>query len=439
MKGKQKVLIVYVLFLPFFCSDASDRALEARIQGYVNLVSQGVGLRLGEYSRSAVSIALVKLALGRKEGADFLPDEEAVLHWLKKREIAPTLKDPDTKGTLLHFAAFYGAGRVMHFLLYKARVPITVDKEGKSPLHWACDPYNKMPRKEVVELLVRVKKSLIHGCDSAQKTPLFYLSSYSEVADYLLEKGANINAQDDYGWTPLFMCKDEESTRYLCSHGADVNQQDDRKLPILGAYLTEYVSRLDVAKKKPECLSKEVNGLQEGIKVLLQYGCYVHLRYHPAYKMKSLDSDHLEKERMKRIKVLQTSFGDILRPMEEALEWVKVRSALSEETKTIQGVSPVLFFDRYVSLLPFFKARYKEMEEILEKEKGPESCGSVFTFEEFLSRLSFSKHISPALAYVSCDLMCNKEKYEAARFLPEEQRSEMGKKIMEKVFSLKED
>ena len=440
-KGKKKFLIIYA-FLYFLNSAASDVSIEARVQGYVNLVAQGVGLRPGENSGCAQSIALIRIALGRMQGSDFSPDEETVLYLLKNNYLDPQMKEPGTRATLLHLAAFYGACKVMLFLLYEACVCIDVDHEGKSPLHWACNPYDRAPRKEVLELLVSVKKDLIYERDVFYKTPFFYLQFYSEAADYLLEVGANINVQDEGGRSPLFNFKNEENTRYLCSRGANVNQPGNHELTAMGTYLTDYCSRYDLAKNNPQGLFvAQAHELRKGIKVLIQYGCYVHRMYHPAYKMAPLKSEHLQNEKMKKVRILGSTFGRIFRDIEESLEWIKVRLELSRKS-SMEGVSPVVVFDRYVSALPFFEARHREMNEILDKEGAAKSVPVVkpvdtdVKFAYFLSRLSFSKQISPEFYRMACDLMHNKAEYTAARSFSDEQHGEIGKRILEKIFPL---
>jgi len=438
VSGKKKILALYVSVY-FFCSSASDLPIEIRLENYLTIVDQKCGVRASNSSKRG--IFLIKVALGMLRGEDFCPDEEAVLYLLRRGYLNPYIKDPHTGATLLHFAAFYGACDVMRYLLRELHISIEVDDEGKTPLHWACNPYHKTPSKKVIKLLVEAKKDLIHIRDFTHKTPLFYLSSYSEAADFLLDLGANINAQDEYGRTVLFRFKNEESTRYLCLHGADVNQADHNRLTALGAYLTDYSSRRDLAKNNPGLFVKDVNEIEKGLKVLLQYGCYIPRMYHPGYRMSPLKSDYLQKEKMKKLRVLLGVFGHAIETMEEALNLVKVRLELSLRSGTIRSLSPLVFFDRYVSALSFFETRYSEMNEILEKEKElgirseEGSLDSVSEFGEFLSRLSFSKQISPELSLMACDLISNKEEYVAARVLPDSERAEMGKKILEKIFS----
>ena len=51
-----------------------------------------------------------------------------------------------------------------------------------------------------------------------------------EAAQCLLARGADINARDDVGWTPLYCAvrtKEIQAVRLLLEHGADVNARDN--------------------------------------------------------------------------------------------------------------------------------------------------------------------------------------------------------------------
>jgi hypothetical protein len=429
---KRTILISYLLF-NFIEIHSSSLPVQDRIQVYLNNVCAGKGMVPGDDSPSARSIALVKVALGIKEGGEFFPDEEAVLYLLKKQYLNPTIQDSCTGGTLLHFAAFYGACQVIQYLLEK-NIPIEVDLEGQTPLHWAMESYNKVSRKEVIELLVSAKKDLVHARDFRHKTPLFNVSCFSEGGEKLLRLGADINAQDISGKSLLFSFKKKEEIKELCAHGIDVNLRDKSQLTALGGYLTLYSSAIDLIK------DETINEIQKSIEQILYYGGYVPRMYHPAYKLGPLKSDYFQKERDKKMQAITLSFESILGSVEEVLVLLKKRLALSQKSSSLKKVSSLMVFDKYVAMLPFFESRYKEMKEIEKKET--DLCSKEFSFNDrikfknFLSQFYSSKTISPEMVFMACDLIKNKHMYEGIKLLPEENRSAMGEVILSKLCSL---
>jgi len=58
-----------------------------------------------------------------------------------------------------------------------------------------------------------------------------------ETAALLLERGADIEARDQNGWTPLHMADSPEAVAFLVEHGADVNAVDDSGFTPLGRAL----------------------------------------------------------------------------------------------------------------------------------------------------------------------------------------------------------
>ena len=62
------------------------------------------------------------------------------------------------------------------------------------------------------------------------------------IIKLFIKDGANVNAQDSWGRTPLFNARDKESAQLLIDHGADINARDfSGERPLFGAYGTDVV------------------------------------------------------------------------------------------------------------------------------------------------------------------------------------------------------
>lgn len=109
--------------------------------------------------------------------------------------------------TLLHWAANNGRVEVVRYLLSKGADPNAKDKETRSVLQVAMgfiNPYEDADRCKIAKLLIA------HGANVNSKTdwnltPLHWASSVNapETVEFLLLKGANPNAVDKNGFTPL--------------------------------------------------------------------------------------------------------------------------------------------------------------------------------------------------------------------------------------------
>jgi hypothetical protein len=86
-------------------------------------------------------------------------------------------------------------------------------------------------RQEVVAFLDADPKC-VNACNECGDTPLHKAIApgrTEELVELLIARGANVNARDKYGWTPLFNATDDRrlsQARILISHGADVNAKD---------------------------------------------------------------------------------------------------------------------------------------------------------------------------------------------------------------------
>ncbi|MEM3964467.1 MAG: ankyrin repeat domain-containing protein [Thermofilaceae archaeon] len=89
-----------------------------------------------------------------------------------------------------------------------------------------------------------VKKLVVKGADVNAKdlsgwTPLHYAAKegHLEIVQFLVEKGASVNAEDISGWTPLHeaaYCGHLEIARFLAMRGANVNAREniDKATPL---------------------------------------------------------------------------------------------------------------------------------------------------------------------------------------------------------------
>ena len=105
---------------------------------------------------------------------------------------------------------------------------------GWTPLHFAArDGY-----KEIVELLI-AEGANVNANNQYGYTPL-HLATTKEVAALLISNGADVNAKIDEGWTSLHSAVangHKEVVEVLIAKGADVNaKDDDGDTPLLYAY-----------------------------------------------------------------------------------------------------------------------------------------------------------------------------------------------------------
>ncbi len=97
------------------------------------------------------------------------------------------------------------------------------DEQGETPLHWTA----KSNSRDVAELLI-TKGADINAEDKSGNTPMSVAaqSNSRDVVELLIAKGVNVNAEDKYGNTPLFWAAESNSrdvAELLISKGADVN------------------------------------------------------------------------------------------------------------------------------------------------------------------------------------------------------------------------
>src|SRR6267142_601009 len=131
-------------------------------------------------------------------------------------------------GTPLHYAAFCGLRNIVKVLVTGQSQDLNSRRfnDGSTPLHLVL----REGHVEVAQFLVE------HGADATAQdkdgwTPLHRASSegHIELAKFLIQHGADVTAQDKDGSTPLHRASSRgriELTQFLVQHGADATAQD---------------------------------------------------------------------------------------------------------------------------------------------------------------------------------------------------------------------
>ena len=139
-----------------------------------------------------------------KETAEFLRKNGArTSNWLKA-------------GESIHLAAKAG-----HIEAVKKHLDMGTDVNEKDDLQMT--PLLYADTKEIAELLI-AKGADVDAMDMQGMTPLNMAASagHAGIAELLISKGANVNAKDNHGLTPLHRAETKEITELLIANGAYV-------------------------------------------------------------------------------------------------------------------------------------------------------------------------------------------------------------------------
>src|SRR5215469_1241293 len=130
--------------------------------------------------------------------------------------------------TLLHEIAGQGNDRIVAALLRLGADPNASDGYGQTPLYWVSNayPYDGAARAAVVAALVQAGANVnarerVKGCSALHMAAR---RGNVLVAQALLRCGADIEARDKYGGTPLHRavkCRQVEMVAFLLASGAD--------------------------------------------------------------------------------------------------------------------------------------------------------------------------------------------------------------------------
>ena len=108
------------------------------------------------------------------------------------------------------------------------------DMQGKTGLHWAC----YYGRLNLVEMLINQKDIDINAFDN-EKTTALHSAVYSthnnihklDIIKILLQNGAQVNAEDHLGQTPLCYAQSDEVAKLLIENNADTDRYVYNRFP----------------------------------------------------------------------------------------------------------------------------------------------------------------------------------------------------------------
>jgi len=151
--------------------------------------------------------------------------------------------------TLLHEAAGDGSLPTVQLLLQLGADPNATDQGGHTPLYSAGNGCGPAGGGDVVRALAQAGANVNTQSGVKRCTALHMAARRGNVAvaEALLEYGANIEARDSLGETPLrraVNCGKIEAAALLLAHGADVRSKDSKGKSVREAARTDAMKRV---------------------------------------------------------------------------------------------------------------------------------------------------------------------------------------------------
>jgi len=110
---------------------------------------------------------------------------------------------------------------------------------------YGLTPMHGATTKEVAELLI-AKGAGVNAKTGIGRTPMHTaaMTGHKEIVELLIAKGADVNSKDKSGYTPLHGAATDVTVELLIAEGADVNAKGDDGSTPLDRVISHYYERL---------------------------------------------------------------------------------------------------------------------------------------------------------------------------------------------------
>ncbi|HLZ32161.1 MAG TPA: ankyrin repeat domain-containing protein [Chloroflexota bacterium] len=172
--------------------------------------------------------------------------DDTLLDWVRHNLLAhPGLAQERYSGrTLLHAAAAAGNVAMVELLLHLGADPNVTDGGSHTPLYSVANQCKMSGAANVVHTLVQAG-ARVDACDGVKRCTALHMAARRdnvEVAAALLDNGAELEARDSLGETPLrraVNCNKTAVARLLLARGSDLQSKGSKGLdPLLAARTT---------------------------------------------------------------------------------------------------------------------------------------------------------------------------------------------------------
>ena len=187
----------------------------------------------------------------------------------------------------MHAALQFGnLGAVKLCLENGASIDEIIEVDKSTPVHVACSQGSFDILKLMAEKQPDVFLEVIHAVDSLQMTPLHKAAMFDhvDIAGYLLDKGAYIDALDKEKRSPLLLAASRNCVKMACfliSKGSNIRLKDSKQRNLIHLIIDQdSFNKLDEnenAQKIVQCKKSSMNALVKILNELSQQENYIDL------------------------------------------------------------------------------------------------------------------------------------------------------------------